>query len=146
MAASDYHPPFLEFSLLNPTEFIIETDSLRFLMEHKAILSALNAATGIRFDPLQSHWVCPLSEHDSLSYALHSAGANPKGLPRRILAALSLSAQRRGGEQTRVDVSLVQSVLSSRLFDAMAPFQREGVAFAIKNEGKVFIADEMGLG
>jgi hypothetical protein len=84
-AAPAYVPvPYLVFSLLNPKEFIVETNSLNVLMEQKRALTALNATSGIRYDPLKQHWVCPLSEHDSLSYALHGAGAASTALPRTV--------------------------------------------------------------
>lgn len=138
--------PFFEFSLLNSTEFIIETASLNRLLQQRKALQVLNTVPGIRFDKDEAHWVCPLSMHDNVSYALFTAGALMSELPRTVLSALSLSAKRRDGDASRVDTSSVQQRLPYRLYSALAPFQREGVAFALNNDGKVFIADEMGLG
>jgi SNF2 family DNA or RNA helicase len=36
--------------------------------------------------------------------------------------------------------------IDPQLFEALMPFQREGVLFAVKQKGRCLIADEMGLG
>jgi hypothetical protein len=43
-------------------------------------------------------------------------------------------------------VSAVERVLPPRLYQALAHFQREGVEFVVRNNGRAIIADEMGLG
>ena len=41
----------------------------------------------------------------------------------------------------------IEETLPPRLYEALAPFQREGVEFVVKqNDGRAIIADEMGLG
>ena len=44
-----------------------------------------------------------------------------------------------------VDAALARS-LPPELIEALLPFQREGVAFALRHAGRALIADEMGLG
>ena len=141
----------MELTLLNSKEFSIETDSLRNLIKQKATLAILDASPDVRFDGEKNHWICPLASYEGLCYALHNSGAVVNQLPRSVLAALSLSARRRGEEGTAESekenvLSELKSKIPARLLKSLASFQREGVVFALKNEGKAFIADEMGLG
>lgn len=116
-------------------------------------MKILDSSPDVRFDGEKNRWICPLSSYEGICYALHNSGAVVSQLPRSVLAALSLSARRRGeegaasAESDRENVlSQLKSMIPGRLLKALAPFQREGVVFALKNEGKAFIADEMGLG
>ena len=49
-------------------------------------------------------------------------------------------------EEAEANLEAVLRLLPRNLAAALLPFQKEGVAFAIKNHGRVLIGDEMGLG
>ena len=40
----------------------------------------------------------------------------------------------------------IESRLSPSLWESLLPYQKEGVKFAVAKNGKLYIADEMGLG
>ena len=99
-----------------------------------------------------------------------------KALPPNTLVAISLQQQReRGKKQTiervngdingtsatgdsidsilesrgaidKANMNLLSGRIHRRLLHALAPFQREGVAFIVENDGRTLLCDEMGLG
>lgn len=142
-------PPMIAFTLLNRHEFTVEVNGTLSLSMHKPILDTLRACPGIRYDPVVGTWVCPIEAHDNLPYALTVSGAVVAPLPRAVLAAITVSSRHRGEGGIGADakaLSEIRAKMPARLFKTLATFQREGVIFAMKNEGKAFIADEMGLG
>lgn len=58
-----------------------------------------------------------------------------------------LNAKRKLSNLGNMDCdSILRARLSERLLRNLAEFQKEGVVFAYNNDGRVLIADEMGLG
>jgi hypothetical protein len=71
------------------------------------------------------------------------------GVSQYNLANLAVQQQnaRETAKSTYASVdALVAANVPPRVAGKLAPFQREGVMFALRREGRAFIADEMGLG
>jgi hypothetical protein len=48
--------------------------------------------------------------------------------------------------QSQSDELLLQSLCPENILNLLAPFQKEAVTFAVMKNGRILIADEMGLG
>jgi len=68
-----------------------------------------------------------------------------EGAVQKNIAAHQKRVVARTGGETRTDADLSR-MLPDKLCNALMPFQREGVLFALSHGGKVLIGDEMGLG
>lgn len=140
--SSIHQKPLIRFSLVNTKEFTIRADKT----VNKQVISLIKMVNGVRFDWDTSRWIFPLNAHDTLQVALTSAQVLVEPLPRMALVAAQIHKRR---EQQGISKDLDHVLgerIHERLFQALAPFQRQGVHFVLMNEGRAMIADEMGLG
>jgi hypothetical protein len=66
-------------------------------------------------------------------------------IPRHIIATAMLQNTRESGK-TKSKNEILSSQLPSHVMNSLAPFQKDAVEFVVKNNGRAFICDEMGLG
>ena len=76
---------------------------------------------------------------------LKKSGALPTSLSKESVPPAVISVIASESEVNKKDIDLSEK-LPKDFIDSMFPFQRQGVKFAIRKEGKCLIADEMGLG
>lgn len=135
----------ISFSLLSTTEFTAIADNGFIPLN---IISTLQRAPGGRFDWNMKRWVFPLSSHDMLQVALSYKSLIVDPLPRTIIATAQLAAGSASASAIASQSSdqILKDRLSPRLLQSLASFQREAVAFVLKNDGRAMICDEMGLG
>jgi len=134
----------ITFHLLNVGEFTARTASLRL---KKDVISILKRVPGFRFDHEKKRFVFPISEHNKLKVALSSMGIYVEALPPITLAAITLKQKKKeatyievGGEIVQESASMVLSpLLPERLLSSLAPFQQEGVAMILQNEGRAMV-------
>lgn len=133
----------ISFSLLNSKEFTVRCE---YGILSQTIVSTVKNANGAFFDFKNHKFVLPLQVHDSLHVALHRCGCCVEALPRNVLSILQL--QQRKDTATTDPAATVCSnrKIPEQIDEALAPFQRDGVDFVVKNNGRALIADEMGLG
>ena len=126
------------------------------------------------FDSRSRRWSFRLQEHGTVLERLRGIGASPSlGVPNSELASgllyetvpdsvvrglLELVPETRSAasgtesarsympELTLEDRARLEAVWSTHLGRTLLPFQREGVAFAVRQGGRALIGDEMGLG
>ena len=120
----------------------------------KQILTTLQLVHGGKFDWSSSppKFVFPITYHDQL-YAILEERHNPwltvEPLPVNILkvsrekVAQESSASLIGNGQSQMKLD---DIIPGHLLDQLAPFQKQGVEFILKNEGRALLADDMGLG
>lgn len=95
-------------------------------------------------------WKIKIEDYNILVQKLKEARNNPTwdvcpeldatSVPPNVISAI-LDAKQRSDLQVNLEDRLTKT-----LIDNLFPFQREGVKFAIKQEGRCIIGDEMGLG
>lgn len=82
-------------------------------------------------------WTLPLDQIDKLNEFLEEKDIPIKGIPKE-----AFDAMKDPSEFNSIDITRIPS----ELFQTLLPFQKTGVLFSIKQQGKVLICDEMGLG
>lgn len=149
----------VRFSLVNTEEFTAKADG----PVSKKVVDVLKRIPGTRYDPTTKRVIFPLEAHDSLQVrhlkmmiicltlvqvALASLRIGVEPLVRSTIAAAQmLNAKKKQLSTSPKDCdSILRGRLPDRLIRNLAEFQKEGVVFAYHNEGRVLIADEMGLG
>jgi hypothetical protein len=146
-----YRPDItIAFHLVSANEFaprVVHTNGRPLPLE---LLFTFQLVPRIRFDGEKKRWLVPLTYHDQLQATLekrHRIKIEP--LPRNTLLAVSERILRSSmatsvstKEVEECDVELRSRVPES-LIRALAPFQRLGVQFVMRNEGRALIADEM---
>jgi len=108
-----------------------------------SVRDAVRDISGSFFNATARAWMVPLVAHKQASAALRAGGLAPT--PAQEATAKELSALVAG----RLDAAAVAeraARIPASLSDALLPFQREGVQFALARHGRALIADEMGLG
>ncbi|ELR17128.1 helicase, putative [Acanthamoeba castellanii str. Neff] len=97
---------------------------------------------GSTFDACTKMWTFPLSCYTSFTKAIEdSRGVTLNGpLPPWIMRLFVYK------EKKPLNMSVQLDKIPVGLLNALYPFQREGVMFALQRNGRALIADEMGLG
>ena len=104
-------------------------------------------------------WKVPLDKYQTTVYALTQAGVRFEPIPTQVLSALSAADDSNNDWQAgnsrmdeegyakgdQDDADAVSDVPRS-VWRALAPFQRYGVSWIVKNNGRALLADEPGLG
>eukprot|EP00960_Hanusia_phi_P077758 768738-Hanusia_phi.AAC.5 len=94
------------------------------------------------YNPQTREWSFHVSDHDELVSKLSKCDhVSVKSLPASFLKALNSTAS-----HDNVTPELIWQALPPDLLAGLLPFQREGIAFAIRHGGRALIGDEMGLG
>jgi SWI/SNF-related matrix-associated actin-dependent regulator 1 of chromatin subfamily A len=144
------------FSLLSLEEFTMRAEGEP---AHPEIISMIAKKDGVRLNRSLRRFHVPLSEHDSLASALSSLGVLVDPLPRSVIVSAQLqrsqtatsSSSSNGSPgstwaKAKIFQDLRSTPIPARLLKGLAGFQREGIEFVLRNEGRALIADEMGLG
>ena len=116
---------------------------------NKNVVDILREINGVRYDSLTKRVVFPLESHDKLQVSLATLRIGVEPLLRSTLAAAQMQNNRnkaRASQENYNAEKVLRGRLHERLLSSLADFQKEGVLFAVQNEGRVLIADEMGLG
>eukprot|EP01038_Epipyxis_sp_PR26KG_P008999 gene8999-12140_t len=140
----------ITFSLVNSKEFTVKVYNGKVTSN---MLEVIKSTDGSRFEMSKRHWIIPLKAHDRLQVSLSSPTITVEPLPREIIVAAQLK-NRREEQISSTDPSNIQESQLKELqqhiypsvLNTLAPFQREGVFFILKNGGRALLADEMGLG
>lgn len=100
------------------------------------------------YNPQSREWSFHVSEHDELVSRLGKcSNVSVKALPATFLKALrELESQSSAVSSEMVTLEQIWQALPPDLLAGLLPFQREGIAFAIRHGGRALIGDEMGLG
>jgi SWI/SNF-related matrix-associated actin-dependent regulator of chromatin subfamily A-like protein 1 len=143
-----YNSP-LSFVLVNTREFTVRAEG----SVSSNVVELIKRVPGMRFDSSRNRLLFPLSQHNNLQVALGRMNVFVEPIPKLALAAAMLQnskdADARGSSAAEAAERVLKQLrtrIHDSLLQALAPFQREGVQFVIKNDGRALIADEMGLG
>jgi SWI/SNF-related matrix-associated actin-dependent regulator 1 of chromatin subfamily A len=116
-----------------------------------AILTTFQLIQGVRFDwsSRPPQWTFPVPFHDQLHAILEkSHGMVVHSLPPTILAVAREKCRQindAGGLEAHRTPRLEEHIPECILMQ-LAPFQKQGVEFILRNEGRALLADDMGLG
>lgn len=131
------------FRLLSLTHFTITGRPKERMSE---LLSTIKLIPGAEFDAKTRKWKFPISSLGALETAIaeNCKSVDIHSIPQHILQMMTLAAQRRNADAQAGDAEqFLQERLHARLLRALAPFQREGVAFILKRDGRALLADEV---
>lgn len=67
-----------------------------------------------------------------------------EGLPKTVLSVFTKTTPGTLKELSTQDINL--NSVDSKLVSSLMPFQKQGVSFCIRHDGRALIADDMGLG
>ncbi|XP_033099293.1 SWI/SNF-related matrix-associated actin-dependent regulator of chromatin subfamily A-like protein 1 [Anneissia japonica] len=98
------------------------------------------------YDAVNKIWNFNLSDYDKLWKALKSAGMESDLEPLPKAVTTTFRQQRHGEDKPLTAPEVNLNSIDSELVEALMPFQREGVGYAIERHGRVLMADDMGLG
>ncbi|EDO28476.1 predicted protein [Nematostella vectensis] len=87
-------------------------------------------------------WMVWIAVYVSASRDL--VGVSLEGLPKTVLSLFTKSSPGTLKSLSSEDINL--NCVDTKLVSSLMPFQREGVAFCICQDGRAIIADDMGLG
>ena len=114
---------------------------------NQTIVDVCRKIPGANFDAKTRNWHFELVQYRSLLASLTQLKQTHnivldllQGIPEFVIQALIKEMKR---PKLHIDLS---AVLPKRLFEALYPFQKDGVKFAISRDGKCLIGDDMGLG
>jgi SWI/SNF-related matrix-associated actin-dependent regulator 1 of chromatin subfamily A len=134
----------VRFSLVNTEEFTAKANG----PVNKRVIDVMKKINGIRYDPETKRVIFPLEAHDILQVSLSSLRIGVEPLMRTTIAAATLQSSKKKalGQVTMDPDELLRERLPENVLASLADFQKEGVVFALHNDGRILIADEMGLG
>ncbi len=140
----------ISFTLSSPEEFSAQCLSTICNEQASAVLNTFKLVPGVRFDwaSRPPRWLFPISFHDQL-YALlekmHDACIHP--LPSSILDVMREKHRLRNNNVNGLyDALKLDSFIPESLLVQLASFQKQGVEFILRNDGRALLADDMGLG
>lgn len=135
-------PSVIDLSLADTTHFLVRLPGTRTELARSYLDSfgpGVDAATGLP--------VLPLSDYVAFVSGLAAVTTlRVSPIPDGVLALFLPSGDRARAEAHAAAERLAAARLPARLRDALLPYQREGVVFALARGGRCLIADEMGLG
>ncbi|CAB1096828.1 unnamed protein product [Ectocarpus sp. CCAP 1310/34] len=113
-----------------------------------AVHTYFKLTPGATYDEKERRWKFPLGAHENLAGALSRQGVQVVPVPRQALAAATLAVEPEQGADGEKEptVKLCEKMVPACIRKHLAPFQKQGVEFVLKKEGRAMIADEMGLG
>jgi len=149
LAAADPAPLRIYFNLTSAREFSTHCISSNNA-QVQAVLTTFRFVPGVRFDwsSRPPRFVFPVTFHDQLHAVLeksHHASVNP--LPQSILEVAREKCRQTNTDGSSIyDAPKLETIIPECLLVQLAPFQRQGVEFILRNEGRALLADDMGLG
>ena len=135
-------PSVIDLSLADTTHFLVRLPSTRTELARSYLDSfnpTVDAESGLPMLPLADY----VSFVSGLA-AVTTLRVSP--IPDGVLALFLPSGDRARAEAHAAAERLLAARLPARLRDALLPYQRDGVVFALERGGRCMIADEMGLG
>lgn len=150
---SSYQFENVVLAVAGPKLFRIASDSRM----PQSVNAVANATPEAQFK--DDCWLVPLDKYQTTVYALTQAGVRFEPIPPQVLSALSAADDANNDWQAgnsrmdeegyakgdQDDTDAVSDVPRS-VWRALAPFQRYGVSWIVKNNGRALLADEPGLG
>ena len=147
----------ISFSAISSTRFKLELISpiptkVTSLFETTGLGEALDRAKIAYESERDGHELSfELTRYEAVVHAV--AGCNLKVMARHLIPPSTLTALRTASTRAEGDSSAADAATASvfnrmpaTLRDALLPFQREGVEFGIRRDGRALIADDMGVG
>lgn len=155
MHSSMYWSP-LTLSVASPSTFKVTCESAL----PPAALRQIKATAGAQRNAESGAWELPLSAHVSFFMAMQRDRIICERIPQRVLSSLAVASavdNDLSGENDRMDEDGYAkgdddddenaiSDIPRKIWDALAPFQRQGVSWIVKRNGRALLADEPGLG
>ena len=86
----------------------------------------------------------PLSTYNKVIQDLHKYEFTVKDIPLEVIKHFKKEIEGKQEEEETKKINL--SSMPPIIMEKLKPFQREGIEFGIRHDGKCLIADEMGLG
>jgi hypothetical protein len=143
-------------TLVDSYRFAVRADGFRPLKEHlDALTGKKGKELGFEFDREKNAVTFPLQSHDIICTVIASMKyCSVDRLPQQAIQAAQMRRERDAKQKDTKDTTHEENVLKllrdegvmEKMLQALAPFQREAVAFVHANHGRALIADEMGLG
>jgi SWI/SNF-related matrix-associated actin-dependent regulator 1 of chromatin subfamily A len=122
-------------------------------MTFKKHMKELVAKTGgdCMFDNKTSSWLISIKSYYKLAEVLENTRPKfpelmPHRIPRHAINRCVILLEEENNKTSVTKDSLIKRNVPRKIAETLAPFQREGVDFILRKEGRGFIADEMGLG
>ena len=135
-------PSVIDLSLADATHFLVRLPSTRTELARSYLDSfgpGVDAETGLP--------VLPLADYVSFVSGLAAVTTlKVSPIPEGVLALFLPSGDAARAAAHAAAEAAVEARLPKGLRDALLPYQREGVVFALERGGRCMIADEMGLG
>lgn len=128
----------IEFKLLDNREFYLD---FRY---NSKLVEAIRKIKSPRYDPTNKKWIFRLQDYKEVLESVRKLRIERvkielgEGFPDDLLKLLEDSLQ-----YNKVKV-LLEEKLTREFIGQLFPYQKEGVRFAIKREGRVLLADDMG--
>ncbi|XP_071484224.1 SWI/SNF-related matrix-associated actin-dependent regulator of chromatin subfamily A-like protein 1, partial [Diadema antillarum] len=121
----------------------------RFMVDigyHAKLIEIFKSLSSKSYDANTKKWSFSLAEYEELMEAVKVLKGEVEVKPLSTSVCLAFRSQLRG-QTTSLDVPEASlDLVDLKLVQALMPFQRKGVDFAIHRNGRALIADEMGLG
>ncbi|XP_072179290.1 SWI/SNF-related matrix-associated actin-dependent regulator of chromatin subfamily A-like protein 1 [Diadema setosum] len=121
----------------------------RFMVDigyHAKLIEIFKSLSSKSYDANTKKWSFSLAEYDELMEAVKVLKGEVEVKPLSTSVCLAFRSQLRG-QTTSLEVPEASlDLVDLKLVQALMPFQRKGVDFAIHRNGRALIADEMGLG
>lgn len=123
--------------LLSRDRFTVE---LRF---HEGSIGVFKSISSGRYNASDRTWSFHIDDHDELLKKLRPLlpDLSVEGLPKWIMETFSAKKS-----TLKLVTEDEEDQVEPDLWQALMPFQREGVRYALKRRGRVLLADDMGLG
>jgi SWI/SNF-related matrix-associated actin-dependent regulator of chromatin subfamily A-like protein 1 len=141
----------MTFMLVSACEFTVQCISDATEDQVKSIMTAFQLVPGVRFDwnSRPPQWAFPILFHDQLYAILEKMyGVIVHPLPQTILTVAREKCRQindAGGLEAHISPRL-EDFIPEHILMQLAPFQKQGVEFILRNEGRALLADDMGLG
>ncbi|EDO49581.1 predicted protein, partial [Nematostella vectensis] len=122
--------------------------STRFTVKigfHAQLIALFKTLPSRAYDKATTTWSFSLEDYETLMSASRDlVGVSLEGLPKTVLSLFTKSSPGTLKSLSTEDINL--NCVDTKLVSSLMPFQREGVAFCICQDGRAIIADDMGLG
>ncbi len=121
----------------------------RFLVDikyHSGVIAMFKATRNGSYNAKERNWSFSIQEHDELMRKLRplkasdTANVHVESLPKWVIDTCQ------NFKSNLVNHEQAWDNIEPTIKDALMPFQKEGVTFALERKGRIMLADDMGLG
>lgn len=117
------------------------------IVYHVAVINVFKSIPSAKYNASDRQWLFNISDHEDLIRQLRPLRPEVEidPLPKIVVNVLDKNRNKR--KEVFVNTDQEGSfVIEPSLWDALMPFQREGVVYALQRSGRIILADDMGLG